>query len=410
MAIHEAVDDSQEAQASAHNNLGVFYFEQSQFDSAHHYFQKAHFLLGSSRKEMGLYCAILDNIAQIEMQKDNWSSALRTFLHNDSVYVVRRLHHKYLGNKLRQMMVMSKLQLPNVPVEIEKGLRHIRQFQREIPVRDTKAFFRFAIDYCGVIRDHNREESLQQAFYQWTDSLELARSEQLHLLNRSLLSVQEAGFQNELRVQELAAEKTEVQLRSTRRLLLLSVSAAAVITILLLMYFRKRRQKLYAQKQFAEAELKTKEMEARLIEHELALKKKDLTQVVLYNTQVYDANLKMIERLQSIQKSKEEWAPQIRHLLTELQSQNQIGERSLTLQTEIDSVNAAFYEKLRIRFPGLTKNERELCGYLRINLSTKDISIIKNVEAASVKMGKNRLRKKLGLGPEEDLYGYLRNI
>ena len=100
----------------------------------------------------------------------------------------------------------------------------------------------------------------------------------------------------------------------------------------------------------------------------------------------------------------------MRALLIELQSQNQISDRSIGLQSNIDSVNAEFYDNLKTKFPDLTKSEAELCGYIRIKLSTKDISILKNVAAASVKMGKNRLRKKLGLSPEADLYQFVSEI
>ena len=100
----------------------------------------------------------------------------------------------------------------------------------------------------------------------------------------------------------------------------------------------------------------------------------------------------------------------MRTLLIELQSQNQISERSVGLQANIDTVNAEFYEKLRTKYPTLTKSEEELCGFIRINLSNKDISVLKNIAASSVKMGKNRLRKKLDLGPEDDIYQFIRDI
>jgi len=93
-----------------------------------------------------------------------------------------------------------------------------------------------------------------------------------------------------------------------------------------------------------------------------------------------------------------------------LQSQSQLGDTSITMQHNITHVNAEFREKLHQTFPGLTLSEAELCGYIRINLSNKDISVLKNVEPDSIKKSKNRLKKKLGLAAEDDLYVFISGL
>lgn len=409
-AIHNTKLDLVEGKASGVNNLGVYFFENEMFDSASVYFQQAYTILDGRKEAIGLYCAILDNLAQMDIQEGHLHHALKTFEYNDSVYTARALHHKYIGNKSRQIEVMTRLGQSQIAEEVSKGLRHLRLHRKDVPAKEARTFYRMAIEYYNKTADPEQARKTRQEYYHWADSLDMVTRDQLHALNRSLLEVQQVGFQSELAAHQLAIEKTNLRYQSARRMIVLSMTAGISVTLLLILFFKKRRQELLSQKHIAEAELKHKVMESQIMEHELALRKKDLTHLVLYNTQVYDTNQKMIDRLEAITRSKSDTEPQLRHLLHELQIQNQIGEKSMTIQVEIDSLHHEFYEKLKARFPALTKSEEELCGYLRINLSTKDISILKNIEATSVKMSKNRLRKKLELSPDEDLYDFMLKI
>ena len=75
----------------------------------------------------------------------------------------------------------------------------------------------------------------------------------------------------------------------------------------------------------------------------------------------------------------------------------------------IDKLNTEFFHRLAQKFPDLTKNESELCGYLRAGMKTKDIAQIRNIAPESVKRAKARLRKKLHLQGGTDLYEFLVN-
>lgn len=76
----------------------------------------------------------------------------------------------------------------------------------------------------------------------------------------------------------------------------------------------------------------------------------------------------------------------------------------------VEKVNQDFFNKLDQNFPELTINEKQLCGLIRLNLSTKDIASIKNISPKSVEMGRYRLRKKLNLAPKEELSAFLRRL
>lgn len=74
-------------------------------------------------------------------------------------------------------------------------------------------------------------------------------------------------------------------------------------------------------------------------------------------------------------------------------------------------VHGSFYQHLQERFPALTPNERKLCAFLRLNLSTKDISAITHQSPNSITVARSCLRKKLQIeGEEVNLVDFLQAL
>lgn len=73
----------------------------------------------------------------------------------------------------------------------------------------------------------------------------------------------------------------------------------------------------------------------------------------------------------------------------------------------ISSGNSSFAKKLLEKHPELTANERRLCLFLQMNLSTKEISDMTLQSCRAVEMARHRIRNKFGLKREENLVRYL---
>lgn len=63
-----------------------------------------------------------------------------------------------------------------------------------------------------------------------------------------------------------------------------------------------------------------------------------------------------------------------------------------------------FYEKLLAINPKLVESEIKFCAFLKLKLSTKEIAQIQNIEPATVKNKKNRIRKRLNIPADVELY------
>jgi DNA-binding CsgD family transcriptional regulator len=86
------------------------------------------------------------------------------------------------------------------------------------------------------------------------------------------------------------------------------------------------------------------------------------------------------------------------------------GQDMEQLTMHFNNVNYEFFNKLKDRFPELSPNDLKFCAYLRMNLSSKEMSQLMNVTIKAVEVGRYRLRKKLHLQSETNLYEFLTEI
>ena len=66
-----------------------------------------------------------------------------------------------------------------------------------------------------------------------------------------------------------------------------------------------------------------------------------------------------------------------------------------------------FFKKIKQHHPTLTNNDLQLCAYLRLNLSSKEIAPLLNISVRSVEIKRYRLRKKMNLLHDQGLVEYI---
>lgn len=79
-------------------------------------------------------------------------------------------------------------------------------------------------------------------------------------------------------------------------------------------------------------------------------------------------------------------------------------------EIQMDELHQEFFKKLKAQYSGLSNNDLRLCAYLKIGLSSKEIAEILNIQPSSFYISRSRLRKKLNLHTDENLYDFLNGI
>ena len=81
-----------------------------------------------------------------------------------------------------------------------------------------------------------------------------------------------------------------------------------------------------------------------------------------------------------------------------------------TFEMQIDELNQELYAKLKERYVELTANDLLLCAYIRAGLDSKEIAGLLNIKPSSVYINRSRLRKKLNITSNEDIFNFLSDI
>ena len=78
--------------------------------------------------------------------------------------------------------------------------------------------------------------------------------------------------------------------------------------------------------------------------------------------------------------------------------------------TRFREVYPEFYDKLMSQYPDLKESDLKICAFIRLNLNNKEIGQYENITLRAIETRKYRLKKKLGLAPDDDLNSWIQNL
>jgi len=152
------------------------------------------------------------------------------------------------------------------------------------------------------------------------------------------------------------------------------------------------------------------ELEKNNLTKELDFRNKELATHVIYLLQKNKFIASISEKLLNIKtllnNEDKKW---VQDIVREMESNvdNTVwGEFEVRFQ----QVHEDFYARLNDHFPDLTPNEKKLCAFLLLNMTTKDISTITFQSAKSIQVARTRLRKKMGMTRDENLISFLQQL
>lgn len=100
----------------------------------------------------------------------------------------------------------------------------------------------------------------------------------------------------------------------------------------------------------------------------------------------------------------------LRALVTNLRGQLETETRMEVLQQDTEAVNQDFFQRLAQKYPQLSKTEREICAYIKLNLSTKEMALIRKTTVNTLNVTRHRIRKKMGLERDEELVRAIQEV
>lgn len=178
---------------------------------------------------------------------------------------------------------------------------------------------------------------------------------------------------------------------------------------------RKKLRRVHQQElQLTQLEIEKKEKEViklrnQNLEAEIGYMDKELANLTMNIIQRGEALGKIKEGInRSMEGIKDaELKSNFKQLTRIIRSAEQTNDDWEKFNIHFNHANENFFLRLKKEHPDLTQKELQLCAFLRMNLSSKEIAQLMHVTAKAVEVSRYRLRKKLKIDPEINLYNYL---
>jgi len=192
-------------------------------------------------------------------------------------------------------------------------------------------------------------------------------------------------------------EALRIEALNRRKTLLLSAALITsiliiVLIIILLIHIRTRAA---AAKLKHHNEMLEKEQIKQNLANQLELRNKEITSNIILLQKKNEILTGIADKLM---KAKHQFTEQnkefIERCIIELRENTDDSDWK-NFELQFNQIYESFYRKLDKINPNLTVNDRRLCAYLRLNMTTKEIAALTNLSVHSVEVARHRLRKKL---------------
>lgn len=363
--LNETVKNKQ-YESSLTNNIGICYLEKGQYDLADHYLLKSLSVRRELEDKRG-EAQSLNNLGKTQFLKGNLIKSKEIF--EEALSVARKI-----GNI--HSTIISLESLANL--------------------YDTLG------NYQQAFNTYTEFKTLSDSIFNQQSAANMAAMEQDYIKSK----------EQEISQLEKEKDQAENQHSKTQNLAILGALFFLLLTAILIIFLLKSkigRSKLQHEKLKLESE--NHKLEHQTMEEALAFKERELTANALFLLKNNELIANIIDKLLDAKSTfKLENQQIIQDIILELRgSHNQnIWEE---FETHFIRVHSDFYQRLQKKFSNLTSNELKLCAFLRLNMSTKEISAITHQSINSITVARSRLRKKLEIdGEDTQLVNFLMQV
>lgn len=395
------------------NNMAGVYIQRSDYATALPYFEQA-VRMNRPLHDLRNESSLNNNIGICLMEMGQYDRANEHFLRSLAV-------RKELGDARGQAQVLNNLGKNQVFygrfAEAQEHFEKALAIGKAIGSRESMVISLESLSLVyDTLRNHEAALDAHRAFKALNDSLYNADS-------RLTIARLEEEFRRDKERETFRAEAQRKDAENARQRLWNIALAGALFFLLLtafllfkVMRARVRNSRLEQEKLRLESEklrLESEKLEAEQasLRENLDSKDRELTANALFLLKRNELIAHIAERLLKAKPTfRQENQQVIQEIVRDLQA-NHDEHNWAAFEAHFTRVHSNFYRTLQERFPELTPNERKLCAFLRLNMSTKDISAITQQTLNSITVARSRLRKKLGIeGEEVNLIGFLQSI
>jgi len=408
------------------SRIGLLYNDQKEYDKALEYFLKSQKISKELNDNVGL-AVNLNNLGNVYYQKGDYKKSL--YYLKEALKISKMIGNEWLEATNYVNFGKAYLKLKNYLLAMQYLNQALEIFDR---IKDlTKASscrlniaeayiatgkYQLADEKINEVLSISKQQGLKDFIYQsyklfhelslhqhdtseaykytilenqWKDSLALGE-------NKRNLARMELQYHFEKQEQLDKAEQAKRSILNTAIIITLALSI--IIILLILNQLRLKAKKSKLEKEGLEKELDFKKKELTL--NVMSLMKKTEMLTDLYNKIVqFEKEATHDETRQALKRVSKE--------LQKTSEDDTLKEFSLRFK----EVHKDFYDTLLRQFPDLSPSDLKLCAFLRLNMTTKEISELTGQRLNTLENARYRLRLKLGItNSEVNLVTFLAQI
>jgi tetratricopeptide (TPR) repeat protein len=388
--MYEAHKDSLKL-ARLYSNLGIVFMRMDSLDRAGAYHRQA---MALSAQNSLASARSMANYANVLRRQGFLDAALQ--LIDSSTHICERLNLPFgvainLVNRANVLLDQKK------PAEAIKTLKEAEKYpSAQTPDSRLEIYDNYQKVY-NMLGNAGLAYSFLNKHRALKDSLDKSGA---HLVVQEW----EENIQRTAKEKELAAINAQLYQTKQRQLILFSLLGILVLLALAagrILYLRTQRQELVAR--LAAEESENLRLTLEIKERELA---SQTIQMQALGSFAEDISGKL--NLLKV-KLKGENAEELSKIIRDFENglPEQLWE---DFRLRFEKVNEDFYHKLLQLCPDLTPVEIKIASFLRLNLSSKEISRLTNRSAGTISNTRSLLRKKLQLDEEDNLVAFLMSL
>ncbi len=418
--------------AETYNLIGLNYFEQGNKVKAFEYLQNG-LLIVENNKSIAVTSSIFNNLANIYIARKNYTEALKFYNKAISLNIIKQQDYCLAINYAHLGLTYIELEKPdssyyflNLSSEISKAENnnylaaliklYLGKYYISIEDYDQASV---ELMECYVMSTKNSilsiiikvSEELSELYTLQKDFKKAYNfHKQFKIKNDSLIKIHNTETITNLEMKLIFSHEQELRKIEHQKAYLKYFSIVmALLTLLIIIVILFTRSKMRIKPSIVEAE--NLQLERDILRNKLDFKNRELTTNLMYLVKRNEL-INVISG--KLQKAKENFSKPNKSMVQEIiiYLQSNIDE---DLWSEFEKgfleIHKDFYTNLDTINPNLTKNDKRLCTFVRLNLSTKEIAGITHQNINSIEVSRTRLRKKLNItNTDINLQTFLSNL
>ncbi|WP_195208696.1 MULTISPECIES: tetratricopeptide repeat protein [Bacteroides] len=407
-SIFKSLGDSASV-AGCYNERGVMHYLLDEFVVAEKFLQRA-LTINRAQRNLKEIATNLNNLCLYQGDTEKKLSLIQ-----EAIAINKNLDAQWsLGenyNNMGKQYYFSE-QYPQALEALQKAYEYARNIGAKELICDN---YEYSSWVYAAIGDYKQAYTRLSQMYAL--SKELQSSNKLRNIEQE---ISYKRYQDQKYATEMQEQTYKIELLKRNLWFLGSVLVLGLAFSIFLYKWYKRRKGLQliearyqlelSQRELSELKLHQQELELQNIQNALDSSQQEVTSFAVFlrsRNELLDKIREMIK--EGYKMDNQTLIPHLKKVNAYI-SQYQSGDKTNNaLLLNIEDKSKEFIERLTKEHPNLTQGEKYLATMLRVNLSTKEISMISGNSPKTINMNRYRLRKALNLPTEKDLVEYLQN-